>query len=414
MKIDTSEEGASGPIKVYIGRGIDYEADVPYIEAQNRQTFEVAEQIAQGTFGTVAITKESIEDIVIGIIEEYETPPPLGYVPILNNTQTGLPRTPVNPFNLMFWNGDGFAVDRDGIVEDWANGARVVLPVVSLGSARMHAGLRNGATFTYVQCLTGSTTNALRVYDGTTETTYNYGYMVVAGEVNNTIYLVASRKAGVNGTYVVTVDSVGTVTDVVDYNATLPLSGVTPNGNWMARAGGTVSSNYLVIMRGGSVLVNGTLLAGVVPVADRPEFNYYAAAAQTPQGFNAFYATCVGNGKLFHIDGSAEELRALDLTTNATTLYTSITCNVGDAITIGWAQGDYVVLNWQDNAVTPTQAGYKVTNGTVESDNNFSDWADLASGIEVYLASRWNGESFVAFYNTSGVSISETLNGTTL
>lgn len=410
MKIDNSEENGSGPIKVFIGRGIDYEADIPYIEAQTRQTFQVAEQTAQGTFGTAAVTKESIQDIVIEIIEEYQTPPPLGYVPILNNTQTGLPRTPVNPFNLMFWHGDGFVADRDGIVEDWQNGARVVLPVVSLGAARMHAALRNGATFTYVQTVTNATTNSLRVYNGTTETTYNYGYIVIAGEINNVIYLVASRKAGVNGTYLVTVNSAGAVTDVANYNATLPLAGVNPNGNWMARAGDT----DWVILSGGTTMVNGTVLAGTVPVADRPEYNYYAGGVQTPQAFNAFYATCVGNGQLFHIDGSAKELRSLDFSTNTTTLYTSIETNVGDDITMGWAQGDYVILNWQNDPVTPTQAGYKVTNGAVESNNSVANWVDSTSGVEVYVASRWNGASFVAFYNTSGTTIRETLNGNNL
>lgn len=388
--------------KVVFGRGNPVDA-VEDIVANDLA--ELDRRTEQNRVTAATAVAEIDEERVIELIEEVVEPaPPLGYVPLINNTVTGLPRT-IGGFALRFWCGDGFAVDRDGIVEDWANGARVTLPVTSLGATRLHAGLRNGANFTYVQTAVDVTTNAIRVYDGTAETTYNYGYAVVAGQINSDIYIVASRKAGVNGTYVITVSSTGVLTELADYNATLPLGGVRPNANWMARAGDT---DWVIVTTAGKVMVNGVLLAGTL-TANKPPDRYYNGAGQTVNEFPGFYATCVGNGQLFYIVSTS--MFSLDLTSNAITTFTSIIGNVGTTQTIGWAGGDYIVINWQDNAVTPTLAGYKVTNGVLESDNGFSDWVDTTDTVEVYLASRWDGAMFVGLYNNAGTTNRERLNG---
>lgn len=390
--------------RVVFGRGNPVDA---VEEMVSNDLADLDRRVEQNRVTAATAVVELDEARVIELVEEVVTPPPpLGYVPLINNTVTGLPRTTTaGGFALRFWCGDGFVVDRDGIVEDWANGARTALPVTSLGATRMHAALRNGANFTYVQTAVDVTTNAIRVYNGTTETTHNYGYAVIAGQINSSIYIVASRKAGVNGTYVITVDSAGTLTELANYNATLPLGGVRPNANWMARAG---DADWVIVTTAGTVMVNGTILAGTAP-APRPPDRYYNGAAQTVNEFPGFYATCVGNGQLFYLNGT--NLYSLNLTSNALTTYTNVITNIGTTITMGWAGGDYVVINWQNNATTPTLVGYKVTNGVLESDNSFSDWAASTDVVEVYIAARWDGAMFVGFYNNSGTTGFERLNG---
>jgi hypothetical protein len=386
--------------KVYIGfsNPLDAVSELAYndLPAVKRES----EQRDTRVTGGVSVLDEAR---VVELIEEVVTPPqPLGYVPLINNAVTGLPRYPAAFHYARFFCDDGFVIDQSGEVEDWQNGVSVSLPFTSLGANRMIAALRNGSTFTNAHCVLNTSSNALRVHDGVSHTTYNYGNIIFAGRANNSLCFVASKKAGVNGTYLITVNSSGTVADT-DYNATLSLGGNVPNGNWSARAG----DDSWAICVGSSVLANGTLLTGVTPVPPR----VYSAAAAS-RFITGYTLTCIGNNKWFWHDGTTN-FYVMDLTSGAVTLYTGIVTNTGTDATMGWAGGNYVVISWQD-AATATTGGYKVTNGVLESNNSMPNWeTQIPSGdgttVEQWLSSRYDGSEFIVRYETTGNVV--TLNG---
>ena len=386
-------EGGSDINRVYIGYGNPLDELADLANSQVAQAERNIEYTRTRTDGAV-VTEAQVREIVQAIQDEEDANAPIVFTPIPGNIP-GLPRYPAAFHYARFFCDDGFAIDRNGEVEDWKNGVSVSLPFTSLGTQRMVAGLRNGTTFTNAHCNINTITNGLRVHDGTTHTTYNYGNIVFAGRANNSLYFVASRKAGVNGTYVITVASDGTVADT-DYNATLALSGLSANGNWSARAG----DDTWAICTGSSVLVNGTLLTGVTP---QPPRTY--GGTDTSRGIAAYTLSCIGNGKWFWHDGTTN-FYVMNLTSGAVTSYAGVTTNTGTDATMGWAGGDYVVISWQ-NAATATTGGYKITNGSSESNNSMPDWeTQIPPGdgttTEQWLSAAYDGSEFIVRYETTG------------
>jgi hypothetical protein len=392
-------EGGSDVNKVYIGYGNPLDELADLANSQVAQAERNIEYTRTRTDGAV-VTEAQVREIVQAIQDEEEANAPIVFTPIPGNIP-GLPRYP-SVFNRNFFCGNGFAIDYNGEVEDWQNGTSVSVPLSSLGTGRLVMALRDGSNFTHAHSHPSLTTNGLRVYRGGTHTTYNYGYVVAAGQINNTLYFVASRKAGVNGTYVITVASDGTVADT-NYNATLSLGGLQSNGNWSARAG----DDTWAICSGASVLVNGvTLLTSVSP---NPLRGYSTGGG--PEDQQAFRATCIGNGKWFwYVGGVTDTLYVMDLSTGAVTLYTGVDDGLAiDFATIGWAGGNYVVMSWQNGTTT---GGYKITNGSSESNNSMPDWSNTASSTDQYVSSTHDGAEFIVRYETTGAVL--TLDGYTL
>ena len=388
-------EGGSDINKVYIGYGNALDELAELANSQIPQAERNIEYTRTRTEGAV-VTEAQVREIVQAIQDEEDAGAPIVFTPIPGNTP-GLPRYPGAFHYARFFCDDGFAIDVNGEVEDWQNGVSVSLPFNSLGAVMLVAALRNGTTFTNAHCNLNTSTNGLRVHDGITHTTYNYGNIIFAGRANNSLYFVASKKAGVNGTYVITVSSNGTVADT-DYNATLSLGGNSANGNWSARAG----DDTWAICSGASVLVNGTLLTGVTP---QPPRTYSAAGAS--RFIRGYTITCIGNNKWFWHDTNTT-LYVMDLTSGAVTSYSGVVTNTGQDGTMGWAGGDYVVMSWQNNFTTPTTGGYKLTNGVSESNNSMPDWETQnlsfidGTFVEQWLSAAYDGSEFIVRYETTG------------